>query len=36
MDASNYSLADIRAATEGDRDDGFGGGAWWILSLIHI
>lgn len=33
MDASNYSLADIRAATEGDRDDGFGGGAWWIIIL---
>jgi hypothetical protein len=34
MDASNYSLADIRAATEGDRDDGFGGGAWWIIILF--
>lgn len=34
MDASNYSLADIRAATENDRDDGFGGGAWWIIILF--
>lgn len=34
MDASNYSLADIRAATEGDHDDGFGGGAWWIIILF--
>ena len=34
MDASNYSLSDIRAATEGDRDDGFGGGAWWIIILF--
>lgn len=34
MDASNYSLADIRAATEGDRDDGFGNGAWWIIILF--
>lgn len=33
MDASNYSLADIRAATENDRDDGFGG-AWWIIILF--
>ena len=34
MDASNYSLADIRAATENDRDDGFGNGAWWIIILF--
>lgn len=34
MDASNYSLADIRAATENDHDDGFGGGAWWIIILF--
>ena len=34
MDASNYSLADIRAATEGDHDDGFGNGAWWIIILF--
>lgn len=34
MDASNYSLADIRAATEGDRDDGFGNGAWCIIILF--
>lgn len=33
MDASNYSLADIRAATENDHDDGFGG-AWWIIILF--
>lgn len=36
MDASNYSLADIRAATEGDRDDGCGGGAWWIIILFFF
>lgn len=29
---SNYSLADVRAATE--RDDNFGGGAWWIILLF--
>lgn len=30
----NYSLSDIRAATDHDRDDGFGGGAWWIIILF--
>ena len=30
----NYSLSDIRAATEHERDDGFGGGAWWIIILF--
>lgn len=34
-----YSLADIRAATDHDRDDGWGGGgngAWWILILFFL
>ena len=30
----NYSLSDIRAATEHERDEGFGGGAWWIIILF--
>lgn len=31
----NYSLSDIRAATEGGGMDGFGGGgAWWIIILF--
>lgn len=31
----NYSLSDIRAATEGGANyDGFGGGAWWIIILF--
>lgn len=30
----NYSLSDIRAATDHERDDGFGGGAWWIIILF--
>ena len=30
----NYSLSDIRAATDHDRDDGIGGGAWWIIILF--
>ena len=30
----NYSLSDIRAVTEHERDDGFGGGAWWIIILF--
>lgn len=29
---SNYSLADVRAATEHDND--FGGGAWWVILLF--
>ncbi len=29
---SNYSLADVRAATEHEND--FGGGAWWIILLF--
>lgn len=31
---SNYSLADIRAATEGEDRDGFGGGWMWIIVLF--
>lgn len=31
---NGYSLADIRAATENDREDGFGGGSWWIILLF--
>ena len=30
----NFSLSDIRAATEHERDEGFGGGAWWIIILF--
>ena len=30
----NYSLSDIRAATDHERDEGFGGGAWWIIILF--
>lgn len=30
----NYSLSDIRAATEGTGMDGMGGGAWWIIILF--
>lgn len=32
----NYSLSDIRAVTEGNGMDGFGGGggAWWIIILF--
>ena len=30
----NYSLSDIRAATEHERDEGFGVGAWWIIILF--
>ena len=30
----SYSLSDIRAATDHERDDGFGGGAWWIIILF--
>lgn len=30
----NYSLSDIRAATDHELDDGFGGGAWWIIILF--
>ena len=30
----NYSLSDIRAATDHERDDGFGGGAWWVIILF--
>ena len=30
----NYSLSDIRAATEHERDEGFCGGAWWIIILF--
>ena len=30
----NYSLSHIRAATEHERDEGFGGGAWWIIILF--
>ena len=30
----NYSLSDIRAATEHERDEGFGGDAWWIIILF--
>ena len=30
----NYSRSDIRAATEHERDEGFGGGAWWIIILF--
>ena len=30
----NYSRSDIRAATDHERDDGFGGGAWWIIILF--
>lgn len=30
----NYSLSDIRAATEHERDEGFVGGAWWIIILF--
>ena len=30
----NYSLSDIRAATGHERDEGFGGGAWWIIILF--
>ena len=30
----NYSLSDIRAATEHERDEGFGGGTWWIIILF--
>lgn len=34
---SGYSLADIRAATDGDRDnDMMGGGIWWILILFLL
>ena len=29
----NYSLADIRAVTEGEKD-GMGGGLWWIIILF--
>lgn len=31
----DYSLADIRAATRDDRDDGmFGGNGWWIVLFL--
>ena len=30
----NYSLSDIRAETDHERDEGFGGGAWWIIILF--
>ena len=34
-DTPNYSLADIRAATEREDDGAFGGnGAWWIIILF--
>ena len=31
---SNYSLADIRAATEGENGFGNNNGAWWIIILF--
>ena len=33
---TGYSLSDIAAATDGNRNDGFGGdgGAWWIIILF--
>lgn len=33
---SGYSLADIRAATDGDNDNGMGGGMMWILILFLL
>ena len=30
----DYTLADIRAATESEREDGFGGGWMWIIVLF--
>lgn len=34
MMESNYSLSDIRAATDGGMDGFGGGGAWWIIILF--
>ena len=33
-----YSLADIKAVTDGNNNDGFGGsnGAWWIIIIIIL
>ena len=35
MGMENYSLSDIRAATDHNEYDGFGGGSWfWIVVLF--
>lgn len=38
MRGGEYSLADIKAVTEGNNNDGFGGntGAWWIIIIIIL